>query len=599
MAYKSPLALLIVIITIVAACSVLTKEDPEQNVRTFLTNFQQNLGKSDQAILRQFEVKQTPEAVMAVIRILQNKEQYMLCEAQISQANLSMGPNEIKVVIPALFKMNGVESNDTVSTQLVMWLQPKNKTYVISRLEGEEFYQAFTGLKNRNEWEIERKAVIDSRVWTYEKARDLETKFDSVIWFATYGKDKYFYVVEGAWTNYFANYETRGRRNENIKMGLADINGDLVIPMEYDLIGTIAFEQADLVEVMKDGKVGYFDINKKQVVVEPKFDMIIQYNTQDIFAIVKSDTTFGWLTKGFEYRSGFPTAQAEEWFNKYEFLPKNLKLMAGSHVFCEIPNADNAGYGILIPPAYLVKNGIFDEIEGGISTTEFPFNAGVEYKETKGTWLQKITDGISAVVTSMNERYLEGREEFYSSSKIAFVNDKHDTLTVDQISGTEISIRAVDSTLLEVKTPHDYWFMENGVCQESNLSMHTYFAIANGGIKKLESKRLFPQTEFVKLDSSYLTGQFHVYVREDEGEKITTFLSLMTLTSMRDEILAANGYSFPGTEKGERYDKSWYNPRFDNIEQFREMLTEIDRHNLTFLDNVINALQQKSVAPDA
>jgi hypothetical protein len=68
---------------------------------------------------------------------------------------------------------------------------------------------------------------------------------------------------------------------------------------------------------------------------------------------------------------------------------------------------------------------------------------------------------------------------------------------------------------------------------------------------------------------------------------------------MRDEILAANGYSFPGTEKGERYDKSWYNPRFDNIEQFREMLTEIDRHNLTFLDNVINALQQKSVAPDA
>ena len=113
------------------------------------------------------------------------------------------------------------------------------------------------------------------------------------------------------------------------------------------------------------------------------------------------------------------------------------------------------------------KHGIFDEIEGNISTTKVPVNGWTDYKETTGSFLESITEGIQAVVTTIRERYLDGREEFYNSSTLVFVNEKLDTLHVATISGEEVSMHPIDSTLLEVRTPHDFWFGEYEAGDES------------------------------------------------------------------------------------------------------------------------------------
>ena len=579
----------LMIAAIVGACSIIKKEDPAQAVRTFLSSFQSNLSKQDQEILKQFRVRQSPEAVLAVIRILQNKEKYFRCDAQFGNANIFITPTDIQVTIPAKFATNGLENHAEENATLEFWLKREGKSFVITRLEADAFYNTFTSMKNRNEWSVKRKNAVESRGPIYAKARELENKFDTVIFYATYKDENYFYVVEGEWKNYFLRHDSRHEKNTGSKMGLANSNGELIIPMEYDMIGTIAFEMPDLVEVKKDGKVGYFNLQTKTLIVEPKYDMIIPASFDSTFAIVKQDTVFGWLTKEYTYQQGFPSEDAENWFRNYAYLRKNLRLAAGSQVLCEIPLEDYAGSGIVMPSSYLVNHTVFDEIEHGIVTTEIPMNAYSEYKETRGSWLQRITDGLSTLTTSIQERYLEGREEFYTSSTIVFIDNNYETLGVTRLAGSEISMRAIDSTLLEVKTPHDWWFIEEYAWEESNLYHHTYFAIAEkDSIIQLKSNRLFPETEFVKFDSSYVTGQFLVYNHELQRDDITSMLSLKTLTYMRDEILASYSYSFPGEERTGRFSPDWYTPVYDNISEFAVLMSDVDRHNLEFLERLIN-----------
>jgi hypothetical protein len=297
----------------------------------------------------------------------------------------------------------------------------------------------------------------------------------------------------------------------------------------------------------------------------------------------------------FIYHPGFPSVQIEQWVNKFEFLKQNIRLKPDMHTFCEIPSPDQTGNGLIVPPSYLSKHGIFDEVEGNISTTKVPVNGWTDYKETTGSFLESITEGIQAVVTGIRERYLDGREEFYNSSTLVFVNEKLDTLHVASISGQEVSMHPVDSTLLEVRTPHDYWFGEYEAGDESNLFQHTYFSIgSNNEITQLKSNRLYPQTQFVLLDSSYLTGNFLVYSSVTQKEEPTTFLSFRTLTFMRDEILASYGYTFQEKEKIAQFQQigSWYSPRYTKVEEFEKEMTTIDRYNLRFLNKILDLMQK-------
>jgi len=587
------------VLFIAMACSTLRQEDPEKNVRIFLSSFQEQLKESDDVVLANFHVKQTREAVVSVLDILRNKDPFIVCDIAMASARITFGQDLVKVEIPTTFRVKELDSKETESFNLVLWLTPTEESYEITQLEGETFYQTFLKIKNSNQWEAEQKLALQERLWIYESARKLEATYDTVIWYTTYGEENYYYVVNGEWNNYFLEYDTRDLKNTNVLMGLVNGKGEIIIPIEYNLIGTIGFEKRDLVEVSKDGRSGYFDIKTKQLVVEPVFDLIIPYNRENVWAIVKQDSTFGWLNRDFKYESGFPSPQAERWFNNFEFLKRNIRLAAGNTAFCEIPAPKFTGNGIIIPTSYLSKYAIFDEIEGGISTTSVPINGWTEYKETTGSFFETVTRNISAVVTSIRERYLEGREEFYDSNAILFVNNQHDTLCISFLSGTEVSLNPIDSTLLEVRTPHDYWFGENEASEETNLYHHSYFTIANtGSVVQLSSDRLFPQTQFVKLDSSYLTGKFMVYNRTLEKEESTTFLSATTITFMRDEILASYGYTFPEKEKIEHFGRigNWYNPKYTTLEEFEERMTDIDKYNLSFLNKILEVLRPPTPA---
>jgi hypothetical protein len=178
--------------------------------------------------------------------------------------------------------------------------------------------------------------------------------------------------------------------------------------------------------------------------------------------------------------------------------------------------------------------------------------------------------------------------EFYHSSTILFVNDKSEPVNVIDVDGINVSMRPVGDSLLEIKTPpynHLQKFIEESM-DEPSISHHTYISLQrDGSVKKLHSDRWFAESEFVKLDKSYVSDA-------TTGQPFP----LGTLETMRDEILADYGYSFPGSKKKRYYNKIWYKPRHDKISDFADQMTDIDKHNLAFLERMISPEDDSAVA---
>lgn len=564
-------------------------------IRTFLVSFQNSLTLPDKEILKQFRTSQSAQSLLEVIKILQNKDEDVQCQVDFDHARITELEDASKVDIPVRFSMKVDEGEDQNADTLTLWVALEEKKYIVVGINGEEFYQAFVGFKNDNRWKVERQRAYRQREAVYDVARKLEQQFDTVIWYVTHNGENYFYVAEGSWKNYFLNYSTRHEKNADVKMGVVNATGEEVIPIDYDLIGTFAFDHKNLVEVRKDGKTGYYDLTTKQQVVDPVYDMIVPYQYDSILAIVKQDTVYGWIDNAYQYTPGFPSEEAREWVMTFGFLKKPLSFTKDSHSYCEIPNQEYAGYGILIPPSYLVYSGLFSEIDGGICTTPVPVYGWTEYIKVEESFFEKLSANVSALVTAITERYIEGREEFYTSNRVVFLNERNDTLAVESVNGTNSMIRAIDSTLLEVRTDPD-WEYYMGDFDVDGLPVHIYYSINDGAITRLKSSRLFPQTQFVNLDSSYLSEPYKRYDPDASQWLETTEVSLKTLVYMRNEILFEYGYRFKSTDEAESFTTGEkYDPQYDSVEEFEDQLSDIDQHNLMFLEKVISMRRDPSV----
>jgi hypothetical protein len=596
---KSVVAALLTVLTVVVACSVL-KKDNDEDVQLFLTEFENTLASSDEIILTAFQTAQPRETLLQAIRVLQNKESDKVeCKAAFGVPTINRQKEFIEVRISVTLSSEQEENVTTEQAVLTMNLVPSQGSYVITKFDAEQLYQAFTYVKNAGQWSAEQQAELAKRVPYYQRAFELQADVDTVFWYASYKGQQYYYGAVGSWLNYFMD----GQNGETAepRIGLLDSTGNVVIPMEYDLIGTIAFEVPNMVEVKVDGYYGYYDISKKIQVVEPRYDMIIPIQKDGVWGIVKTDSVFGWFTEDFQYHDGFPSAEVEKWIREYKYLSKEVVLKDGNQVFCEIPEKSFAGYGIIMPPSYLVKHNLFEEIVGGVNTTNVPMNGWTDYFGIQESLMQTVNDKFNAIVTVIEERYLGGREEFYGESKVVFMSPQHDLIAITHIpTDQEIEITAIDDNLIQIKAnATGRWIDTPG--EERDLPEYSYFQIHSGyNLKPLTSERKYTFTEFVKIDSSYLAGPFKRYTGYDDETETATyeelvFLSKATVEEIRNEILASYGYEFPDQTTRDRFDEDWYNPRFTDISQFEDQLTEVDRHNLDFLARVIAEMDKSAV----
>jgi hypothetical protein len=148
----------------------------------------------------------------------------------------------------------------------------------------------------------------------------------------------------------------------------------------------------------------------------------------------------------------------------------------------------------------------------------------------------------------------------------------------------------MSDSLIEVKSA--YTSSDFEIDGGADLSVYTYFSLNEEMVvNELTSNRNHPSTEFVKLDSTYLTGRFYEWNNETETTEQFSFAPLSVLVNMRDEILASYGYIFP---EEHHYSDNWYKPRYNTREEFQDQLTEIDKYNLEFLEKLIGLVQTES-----
>jgi hypothetical protein len=267
---------------------------------------------------------------------------------------------------------------------------------------------------------------------------------------------------------------------------------------------------------------------------------------------------------------------------EFSFVPPNLHIDAASYAVAEIPVEEYAGAGIVVVPSYLTNTGILRPVIYGLSSTEFPINGYTEFVETQGSFVETVSESLSALVVTIRERYLEGREEFYTHNNVVFVGPRQDTIHVEPLyQGGEVSFQRIDS-LLELKAEPLASEIYDGI----PIADFRYFIITPQGVEPLRSGRQYDQTEFVKLDSSYLSGTFEIYNEQTEQTEQTDFMPAHVVSEMRDEILASYGVKFFYKSSYDRF------PSFKSLpeitrEEALTRLTDIDRHNLEFLERVL------------
>lgn len=581
------------LIVLLSSCSVMPKTDPDAQVRKFLSQFTSRLNSPDDEMSDLFDARQSRENVSTIVGILRNTaHEFIRCTPGFESVVITQRDEGVFVQVPVKFASANLEKQYAGQATLSFLLKPDNNGLVIAHIEGDEFYKAFASIKHEMGWLVEREVEYRKREPLYASAQAIQQNFDSVIWYTEYRDRAFFYVVSGTWVNYFQQYQATNP-NKGHLMGLVDQDGTIVIPAEYELIGTPGFSFENIVEVSRDGKYGYFDISKRSEIVPAEFDIIIPHGPDDILCFVRKDSLYGYFDYKCNYHDGFQNSVQERWVKEFAFLPKYMKLDAGYQALCEIPSREYTGYGIVIPPSYLVRTGIFEPIVGNISPTNFPMEGWTDYVESEGTRFTAITETLSALITTIKERYLDGREEFYRHDKITFVAPSMDTLAVSLIGGAgDVSFRKLDS-LLEVRHYSD----DEGYFEESYtpdiVPGYFYFRMGeNLSLAPLKSTRMFPQTEFVYLDSSYFIGKFrHFVIREENGEQIygydeIDFLSQETIAFMRDEILASYGFKFADEERNGWFFQYRELPEKE-IDEIYDLLTDIDRHNLQFLESLL------------
>ena len=601
----STLSVGMILFLLASGCAILQRESPEKKARAFMVSFQQSLSQEDNEVLKYFESDQSTESLLAAINLLQNEDSQLVeCNADFNNMQLEVEEidesikkffnlvhSAVKVTVPVLMLANlDGESRDV---ELVFWLREKNNQYVIYKMEAENFYSTFTSLKHDIQYAQHQQEELKNREAIYAFAQNLEERYDKVVWYTQYSGQLFYYVINGNWNEEFLYSSDVAR--PDFKMGLVNSEGKEIMPVVFDMIGTIGVEMDNAVEVKTQEGYGYVSLSG-DTLVPPVYTQII---VTDGYWIVQSDGEFGWVDQNKKFIPGFPDQNIEQMILGFKYLPSGITIKEDAFALCEAPNQEGAGSGVFISPSSWVSAGLLEPFKSGITTTvtDAPIGGWTEYIELSETFFQSITENFGVLIASFKERYLEGREEFYEHKKLLFKDSMQNTLLAQEFSGESLEVKKVSDHLVEISSHYGYdEYFDGGLPIEGEMqgaNFFRYFSVDdNNTMEEMTSNRSHPETEFVKLDDTYITGDFKLFVGEETGWQRLSVYPPEYLERMRNEILADYGVTFKKPEDQEYFKQfKWYTPRFDSESEIQDFLSEIDKHNLSFLAKAIQGKQ--------
>ena len=577
------------------------------NYDRFLQNFnRQVINKNTDSLATYFDVVWDKHLLSQFLKVITNQSSVNPNEP--AQLKLALIVTECRYV----YKANG--NTDIIVpvrlshknipeglTTLTLTVTPKGiHEYTIVQVNNEAFISDYLSFENK----IRMQGIPDKDIYAsitlqaFKSAEKLKAKYDSVLWFSHINKQTYFYVIKGKWDYYDPDSA------KTYKMGLVNPQLQEIIPPEYDLVYNINGSVPGLVEVEKEHKRGFYNLNGK-IVLPVEYDQIFPLVNAEHLGALRKGNSYYWLENDYSV-SDEATIDINQILTS---LPpvnwKNLSQVVKTDIM-ELNSRDNHS-SVLISPSYLTDLNLVTAVKYLKNplrrNVEF-FDASSAYKVTETQDLAKTDTGrFQALVYSIRDYFIGGRSEFYDVKNVILVDKQGNrTFSADipvdysmsesaeaPVKCDGYSFKAINDTLFELKTGASASVMLYDETYIQEMPVCHYLYLHNNKLQEKITNRLFTFTKFVKMDESYITG---CYLYND---KVIGGLTPAMLRYMKNEIYADYNYSFK--------DKKWASIFEDKMMDYKaenanvdDRLTEIDRYNLNWINQRLNAQSATKLA---
>jgi|GEM_PF-2458541 len=415
----------------------------------------------------------------------------------------------------------------------------------------------------------------------------LGKQYDSVAFFTEVDDQILFYVVNGNWV-YPYSWEKQVDGGD-YKMGVVTAENQIVIPVEYTKIYNPDGSFDGMIEVENNGLRGLFHV-KGGAFIPAEFDGIYPTAIQGVFAQVKKGEDYGWVDNNGQvsfdpsshmnkklFQAPIESGAILDWEFSY---PGPIKLLIN-------PYDDLAeATGVIVYPSFVRDLGITTIANPGVSIGNNEFGFGMTDTQIKFEQVESLSDKFYGLISFFMEAGADARG-YHSTQNDLLVMDKKFQL----VSRFEKLTMGEESQDPCGETDPSYKTIEPGLYESSDgHGVYKYYKVtAEGIVEELKTDRQFNFTKFARIDATYFSSCH--YDPLDNGDAgwedgkpnlvVVRGISNEDLDVMRNEIFAEYGFVFKSAKWKEYFSaKSWYNPQYDNVDQF---LTETDKANIKFI----------------
>jgi hypothetical protein len=588
-----------------------------------------------------FETKQRSKVVNRLINILSNKNPDDGKENKLFKLALDVNNAQIKVIntdlaeakIPVLLSQEKLGDKNTSITFRIHKISLH--VYKIVQINAIQFmtdYLAYSSF-------IKSKTLTDKDLYSditlkaFETANQLKSKYDSVVWFAHMDNKTFFYVVKGKWDMrkdiyekyIYSKYTNRFKDSviEPYKMGLVGPDLKEIIPPEYDLIYNIGGTFPGLIEVEKDNKKGFYDLDGKNI-VPVAYDQIFPIEDENNMAILKIGNDFFYLKNDMSI-SEKTDLKIGDFFTKIIKLKDSFNLNTKTLSGITEYNSREENGALYIPPSYLVDLGMVDKV----GNFENPLRKNVDeevhinYKVDVSDKSREDANWFEAIFYSIRDHFIGGRGEFYDKKNLVIIDKRNNRILTQDIRtdyGEEEeggsfdgvcninNIRAINDTLFEVKAGAEFFAdLYDTTKVVTGGSYYHYLIIRNNKLEELPDNRNFGFTKYVKMDDSYLNGCYNMLVGSGQfDQRETKTINRITpemLRYMKNEIYADYGYQFKDKRWSEvfsqmpayEFDSNTNKPK-EGKASVDDSLTAIDKYNINWINQKLKEQPSTTLA---
>lgn len=598
-------------------------------INQFLYAFsnQINEGRTD-SLLADFDVNTPPLALKNLINLLVGKKDINSKDKPLAKIKLNVDAAAITIVnselilakIPAELSRESFDPKTSELTLKIHQIGPHK--FKIIQIDARGFLLDFFAYENL----IRSKILSDKDLYSsitlkaFETAKQLKSKYDSVIWFGHLDNKTYFYVVKGKWDIDKDINREKDSVIDPYKMGLVGPDLKEIIPVEYDLIHNINGTFPGMVEVERANKKGFFDLNGK-IIIPVSYDQIFPVDDENNLAVLKNGEDYFYLKKDMSI-SDKVELKMSDFFSKIKMLSSQSNLYKDAlSVITEYNSRSDHG-AIYIAPSYLADLNMISKwqsFKNPLRKVEFE-DAHANYNISFSSDAKEPDNWFLASFYKIRDYYIGGRTEFYEKKNLVIIDKKsnrvftHDIetdLTWEESGGVSLegscdvnTIKSINDTLFEVKSGAilnvDLYDTTKYVFGGPSYS---YFVIKNNKLIGLRTNRKFGFTKFTKMDDSYLNNCYVLEVGSggyySRKKKNIDYVTPEMLQYIKNEIYADYRYQFK--------DKRW-------VEIFQEMpsylgdenvkpnvsvddsLTAIDKYNINWINQKLKSTQEKGLA---